>query len=192
MAIFQWERSCNFVVYGVITLYWIVISSKMPYVCGLKCHPRCVLLGSSLSCLIPKTFELWYGYSQQHKKKFRNYVIVTLAGTQLLQWAERWVLCCRRSKELKGSGTRHEKEGRVSTARFWALLLEVQQRPACCLENEETLLPACTFTSSTQVWGIPAVDSCLRCFGLRSCPWQQVGSQFHFPCLTVISSQRAD
>lgn len=75
-------------------------------------------------------------------------------------------------------------------ARFWALILGIQWRPISCLENEETLLPTFTLISIIRVWGILAVDSGVRCFGLRSCPQQHAGS--HLPCLTVASSRRPD
>lgn len=189
MAIFQWDRSCNFVVYGVITLYWIVISSKMPYVCCLKCHPCCVLLGSILSCLIPKTFELWYGYAQQHKK--HSETMSSLLGQAHISYSGQrdgfYAGNIAGSWRAQGQCTRCKEEWARPDFEpcFWKFsggLYAAWKMKRLCSQH----------ISSTQVWGILAVDLGVQCFGLRSCPWQRVESQFHLPCVTVTSSQRAD
>lgn len=124
------------------------------------------LLGSGLSCLIPKTFELCHGCSQYHS--YHCETISSLLGQAPVSY--RGQRDGSRAGGIAGRcwglWTMHWKERRGSTARFWTPLLEVEKRPMYCQENQKSLLLTCTFISSIRVWAILLLTQVFAALGL--------------------------
>lgn len=160
MAIFQWDRSCHFVFFfwgGGLTLYWIVISSKMPYVTPARL--RAFMFNTKDFWTVPWMFPI-------SQLPLQNHLILATAGTCLLQRAAGWVPGWGHCREVWGLWTMHWKERRGGMARFWTPLLEVEKRPMYCQENQKSLLLTCTFISSIRVWAILLLTQVFAALGL--------------------------
>lgn len=147
MAVFQWDRFWHFVVYGVVSLYWIVISSKMPYVHCLKYHSCCSLLGSGLSCLISRIFELWHTYSQQHRNHCKS--VSSLLGWAPISYSKQWLgPGLGDSEGLEGLEAMHEEGERGGMARLWTLIFRCWDRAYTLPGRSPCCRPTCSLVLS--------------------------------------------